>query len=75
MARRRGFKIPGLSFSLNRALGITRMKQRFARSTGIPTTKAGMERKIGRAVTRGCCLMPVLSFLIVLGSIVFTLLF
>lgn len=42
--------IPGLSFSLNRALGITAAKQRFARKTGIPTTKAGMERKIGRAV-------------------------
>lgn len=42
--------IPGLSFSWKRALGITAAKQRFARKTGIPTTKAGMERKIGRAV-------------------------
>ncbi|MBD5128582.1 MAG: hypothetical protein HDT43_01440 [Ruminococcaceae bacterium] len=42
--------IPGLSFSWKRALGITAAKQRFARKTGIPTTKAGLERKIGRAV-------------------------
>ena len=37
----------GFSFSWKRALGITAAKQRFARSTGIPTTKAGLERKIG----------------------------
>ena len=42
--------IPGLSFSWTRALGITAAKQRFARKTGIPTTKAGLERKIGKAV-------------------------
>ncbi|MDE6041479.1 MAG: hypothetical protein K2F99_07870 [Muribaculaceae bacterium] len=40
-------KIPGLSFSLNRALGITKAKQNFARTTGIPTSRAGLERKIG----------------------------
>ena len=45
-----GIKIPGVSFSWKRALGITGAKQRFARKTGIPTTKSGLERKIGRAV-------------------------
>ena len=30
------FKIPGVSFSLNRALIITQAKQKFARETGIP---------------------------------------
>lgn len=45
-----GFKIPGVSFSWKRALGITQAKQKFARKTGIPTTKAGLERKVGRAV-------------------------
>ena len=56
MARRRrrsNTGIPGLSFSWKRALGITRARQRFARKTGIPTTRAGMERKVGRAVTGG----------------------
>ena len=45
-----GLKIPGLSFSWKRALGITQAKQKFARKTGIPTTKAGLERKVGKAV-------------------------
>lgn len=52
MAKKKGTGIPGLTvnFSWKRALGITAAKQKFARKTGIPTTKAGMERKIGRAV-------------------------
>ena len=40
-------KIPGLSFSWKRAVGITGVKQKIARKTGIPTTKQGLERKIG----------------------------
>lgn len=43
-------KIPGLSFSWKRALGVTQAKQQFARKTGIPTTKAGLERKIGKII-------------------------
>lgn len=31
--------IPGLSFSLKRALGITQTKQKIAKATGIPTSK------------------------------------
>lgn len=42
------FKIPGVSISWNRAFGITQAKQKFARETGIPTSKAGLERKIGK---------------------------
>lgn len=45
-------KIPGLSFSWKRALGITQMKQKISRETGIPTSKAGVERKIGRAIIK-----------------------
>lgn len=44
--------IPGLSFSWKRALGITQVKQQVARQTGIPTTKAGVERKIGKALLK-----------------------
>jgi hypothetical protein len=40
--------IPGLSFSWKRALGITQAKQKIARQTGIPMSKAGLERKMGR---------------------------
>jgi len=41
---------PGLSFSLKRALGITQTKQKTARKTGIPMSKAGLERKIGNFI-------------------------
>ena len=44
--------IPGLSFSWKRALGITQAKQKFARETGIPTSRAGVERKIGNMVLK-----------------------
>ncbi|MDR2526631.1 MAG: hypothetical protein LBC92_02020 [Rickettsiales bacterium] len=44
---RRGRKY-GFSFSWKRALGITAVKQKIARKTGIPTTIGGVERKIGR---------------------------
>lgn len=37
--------IPGLSFSLKRALGITQFKQKVSRVTGIPLTRGGIERK------------------------------
>jgi hypothetical protein len=50
-------KIPGLSFSWKRAIGLTRLRQNIARKTGIPTTKNGIYRKIGRAVTGGGCLV------------------
>ncbi len=43
-------KIPGLSFSLKRALGITATKQKISRKTGVPMTKQGLERKVGRFV-------------------------
>lgn len=44
--------ISGLSFSWKRALGITQANQQISRKTGIPTTKAGMERKIGNALLK-----------------------
>ncbi|MDE6717270.1 MAG: hypothetical protein K2J70_03670 [Muribaculaceae bacterium] len=43
-------KIPGLSFSWKRALGVSKMKRDFAKATGIPTTRSGLERKIGKAI-------------------------
>ena len=46
-------KIPGLSFSLKRAVGISGLKTKVARATGIPTTKQGLERKIGGAILKG----------------------
>ena len=46
-------KIPGLSFSLKRAVGISGLKSKVAHATGIPTTKQGLERKIGGAILKG----------------------
>lgn len=48
MAKKKG--IPGLSFSLNRALGVTAAKQKLARTIGIPTTKQGRDAKLGRDI-------------------------
>jgi hypothetical protein len=45
-------KIPGFSFSLKRALGISALKQKVAKSIGIPTTRQGVERKIGNAILK-----------------------
>ena len=45
-------RIPGLSLSWKRALGITQAKQKIARQTGIPTSKAGIERKIGKMISK-----------------------
>ena len=52
MTRKSNTGIPGLSFSWKRALGTTQAKQKFARETGIPTSKAGVERKIGRMILK-----------------------
>ena len=44
--------IPGTSFSIRRAFGIDVLKRSIARTTGIPTTRQGLERKIGRTVIK-----------------------
>lgn len=42
--------IPRLNFSWKRAMGITQGKQKIARETGIPMSKAGLKRKIGKFI-------------------------
>lgn len=51
MPRRRKF---GFSFSWKRALGISAFKGRLSRQIGVPLTRSGRQRKIGRMM--GCCL-------------------
>jgi hypothetical protein len=55
MPRRRGSNtgIPGLSFSWRRAVGISQAQAKLSRKIGIPLSRSGRQRKIGRAV--GCC--------------------
>jgi len=45
----------GFSFSWKRAVGISAFKSKIARSTGIPTTRPGRQRKAGQAL--GCCVV------------------
>ena len=45
-------KLPGVSFSWKRAIGITQVKREISKKTGIPMTKAGLERKIGNAIIK-----------------------
>lgn len=52
MAKRKSTGIPGLSFSWKRALGITQAKQKISRETGIPMSKAGLERKVGSTILK-----------------------
>jgi len=40
----------GFSWSWKRALGISAFKQKIAKTTGVPTSKSGMERKFGRII-------------------------
>lgn len=50
-------------FSWKRAVGITKAKQRVSHATGIPLTKSGRQRKLGRIVSGGGCLLPAVMLL------------
>ena len=45
----------GFSFSWKRATGISGAKGRISRKTGIPLTRSGRQRKVGRMMTDGKC--------------------
>lgn len=51
MGRRRKY---GFSFSWKRATGISAAKARISRKIGIPLSRSGRQRKIGRMI--GCCI-------------------
>ena len=44
----------GFSFSWKRATGISAAKGRISRKIGIPLTRSGRQRKVGRML--GCCI-------------------
>ncbi len=46
-------------FSWKRFTGISAAKSKISRSIGIPLTKSGRQRKIGRIVTGGGCLITI----------------
>jgi len=57
-------------FSWKRFFGISAVKSRISRSIGIPLTKSGRERKIGRMVTGGGCLVMAAFWVIIPVTIV-----
>jgi len=59
-------------FSWKRLSGITRLKSKISRATGVPWTKAGRQRKVGKLVTGGGCLLPAVIFVMV-GFLLFVL--
>jgi len=44
-------------FSWKRAIGLSAAKARFSRRIGIPLTKSGRQRKLGKMVSGGGCLV------------------
>ncbi|MDP9233199.1 MAG: hypothetical protein M3P01_01440 [Actinomycetota bacterium] len=57
-------------FSWKRLSGISAAKSRVSRKIGIPLTRSGRQRKIGRAVTGGGCLLPTLVLWTLLAACV-----
>lgn len=73
MAKRKKLHIPGLFFSWKKALGVTKAKRKIAKATGIPTTKAGRQRKIGKVLTGGGCVMYLIGITAVVAAAVILL--
>lgn len=67
--------IPGLSFSWKKAAGVTKAKRKIAKATGIPTSKSGRQRKVGKAMTGGCCIIPVISSIALVIGVVFLIVY
>lgn len=66
------FKIPGVSFSAKRAFGVTKMKRKISRATGIPLSRSGRQRKVGKMM--GCAIPFTLAILIPMFIIITLLL-
>lgn len=56
----------GVSFSWKRASGLSAAKGKLSRKIGVPLTKSGRQRKMGKAM--GCC-VP-MFVMIVAGTVV-----
>jgi len=55
-------------FSWKRFTGVTRIKQKISRKTGIPLTKSGRQRKLGSLITKscGCSTLMFVSLLLII---------
>ena len=54
-------------FSWKRLTGITKLKQKISRKTGIPFTTSGRQRKIGKIVTGGKGCLIAIFLILLLG--------
>ena len=61
----------GISFSWKRAVGISGLKNRISRKTGIPLTKSGRQRKLGRMM--GCSIVLLILLLISFSIVAFAM--
>jgi hypothetical protein len=61
MARKRSTGIPGLSFSWRRALGVSQAQARLSRQLGVPLSRSGRQRKLGRSLGCGWLLLAPLA--------------
>jgi hypothetical protein len=66
MPRKKG--VPGVTFSAKRALGISQAQAKLSRKLGVPLTRAGRQRKMGKAM--GCSVVLALPLLglVIAGS-------
>ena len=60
-------------FSWKRATGITKAKSKVSRATGIPFTKSGRQRKVGKMITGGGCLVVLMEIIILSLTTVFAI--
>lgn len=58
-------------FSWKRALGVTNAKRKISKKTGIPLTKSGRQRKVGKIVTCGCAIPLTIALATISAIIVF----
>jgi hypothetical protein len=61
-------------FSWKRALGISAAKSKISRDVGIPLTKSGRQRKLGKIVSGGGCLISLALLLAIPICVVLVLL-
>jgi hypothetical protein len=59
----------GFSFSWRRAIGASAAKARLSRSIGIPLTRSGRERKLGRLVSSSLGAVGVAAILLIVSRL------
>jgi hypothetical protein len=66
-----GKKMGRGGWSWKRATGITGVKRKISRATGIPLTRSGRQRKVGKILTGGGCLLPIVSTFLAIVFLIF----